>query len=518
MDFDLLCSPDEHMVPYAYASPSASDFLLCNLPSLFPTDFDIMNTTSDTGAPVIINLPHRQRRHARPRKQSIDKTEWSRFKETILQLYLENDLKLEDVRATMEQRYGLDATAQMYKKKLAQWGARKNYSRQQKEEALATGASTLNSRPIQHQKLRRYLRQERRRLKAASEQSNPFSPPSFPAVSSSTEGYLTDAKYYYDWYLTQTEIIRKFRRTNSTSAFFDDLWAARLCLAEDPRRAFALMNRGCSNIQALLQEQPFMLIPALGSLFALGEDWKGYKLARRSLLQYIVKMAQKTLRPSHPVTTTASSLLQDEDHTPVISQSVQLLFEAMSQRMPERSCASLMLHFELGGNCIRVRDTAGAESLIEGAAQHAHQTRNRCDWLIQRAKFLLGRISYLHGNFEAAERHWLEVIDLCIESEGRTNRTRPAIGSNWHVGLLYAETGRLTQSEYHLRQAFKGALRWWGADNTDTMHMLQDLEDNLAKQGKYRQLTELRARYGCAYQSLQPFYLHGEGITAQRTT
>ena len=83
-----------------------------------------------------------------PRTKSISKAEWLRLKNAIVQLYVHDELKLEDVKDTMKREFEFDATDQMYKKKFATWGIRKNYSREQKEDAIANGTSTLNEKAL----------------------------------------------------------------------------------------------------------------------------------------------------------------------------------------------------------------------------------------------------------------------------------------------------------------------------------------------------------------------------------
>ena len=70
------------------------------------------------------------------RSKTLPAADWERLRPIILQLYINDERQLEDVRRIVRQLYDFDATPQMYKKRLARWQIRKNYSREQKDEVL----------------------------------------------------------------------------------------------------------------------------------------------------------------------------------------------------------------------------------------------------------------------------------------------------------------------------------------------------------------------------------------------
>ena len=259
-----------------------------------------------------------------------------------------------------------------------------------------------------------------------------------------------------------------------------------------------------------------VLMSTLGSLCRQTADWEGFLDVRTALARYVGTIAKNTLGAGHPLAKISSLLVQGDITAEVVFQSIHLLLDSIDQRItgkqviPNRGFAVTLakMHEEFAAYCIRSRDAALAQGLPEKSADKASRpTLRRWHGTSGRAISLPGCIKAPQDALDEAELHWLEVIELCRELDPSFNQADPAIDSHWQLGLLLGKTGRLAQSEYHLRKAFKGALKWWGADDADTMCFLERLEDNLAKQGKDTALTALRTRYGHVYQSLQPFYL-----------
>ncbi|EXJ70049.1 uncharacterized protein A1O5_07122 [Cladophialophora psammophila CBS 110553] len=66
------------------------------------------------------------------RKPSIPKERWNKFKPESIELYWDRDLTLQVVANHMRTQHGFDAEQHMYKKRLDEWGIRKNYTAKQK--------------------------------------------------------------------------------------------------------------------------------------------------------------------------------------------------------------------------------------------------------------------------------------------------------------------------------------------------------------------------------------------------
>jgi hypothetical protein len=157
----------------------------------FGTDMTSVNPAGPEHNQFALEYPSPRlciRSHRRTQGPSID--EWERVRPIITQLYVDQDLKLSDVREIMMEQHDFNATyasvstlcavadlnrEQMYKKRFDKWSLWKYYRRSQKEAAIAqlgqdifnaapAPRPTINGKPLKRARLKRYVRQQQQSL------------------------------------------------------------------------------------------------------------------------------------------------------------------------------------------------------------------------------------------------------------------------------------------------------------------------------------------------------------------
>ena len=225
----------------------------------------------------------------------------------------------------------------MYKKRLANWGARKNYTREQKRAAISKlvheGAdidSTLllqiNGQPLKTERLWRPVqyhgreipltprpgrgnRRVREFLANLAERDPTFvnaSVTPYPiqladcAADQDTRIVLHCADTFYTSHREQPQAPTTYRYTAELRAVFDQLEAARMFLSIDINVAFAMMNRIWAGGVELFRSHPFHLLHCL--VAGLGNDWTKFEHIRLELLSFFASVAKQTLGITHPIT------------------------------------------------------------------------------------------------------------------------------------------------------------------------------------------------------------------------
>ena len=213
----------------------------------------------------------------------------------------------------------------MYKKKLRRWQVRKNYSQQQKREAIefltadsSKGQAqsrelTINQKPLKAARL----------LRSFPKGGHPVSfPPLNPTKKMNvlqstpivhtvrqkcspwhantttihspggmvTESALQAIRQYYSWHTSQTQIERLYDFPEELIDTINLLIDARACLHKQTPRAFLTLDRFCSRLRPLLIAQPFHLLGELVSEF-VREKWQRHQRLRSSLLGFLRSLA-----------------------------------------------------------------------------------------------------------------------------------------------------------------------------------------------------------------------------------
>ena len=437
---------------------------------------------------------------------------------------------------------------QMYKKHFAAWGLRKNTSARQKEEVLRcckeniaprnpASVPTNNIKPISEQKIRRYIRSQRKRdlpfcgidkplatepflaptsgnillatsitqrprLGSFSEQSDratrnrekvsPALSPWTVFLSQSTESlsieaFLHSVRNYYDLRLQQVDFSMGF--TRPVSEFVHDLDIAGAHLTINNQRAFALLQRACESFHLVVQEPCDFLLNLMRILAA--EHWNSHLAAKMEVLRFMTKMALQKLGVSHALTSVLQSLTREGATNVPIALLAQLVLDTASRCLCEQKAD---FHFisavvvkilkaedildAVEGLCFGLRSSEG------GSFSESHEVRRE-------TAFLLGKIYWKQYSDDEA---MLILHDIVKNEAGNLDYLwRDAC---YCLAKLYEDHGDSEQSEKYFRMSFEGMMQAYGAYSVHSLRRLLRLLQVLDHQGKDEKARHLRAKYG----------------------
>ncbi|OAP63517.1 hypothetical protein AYL99_02744 [Fonsecaea erecta] len=472
--------------------------------------------------------PRQPPKPLRLRRPIISSTVWEGLKPVIQDLYIRQRLSLDEVRQRMKLQHDFDATEQMYKKRLRDWGLRKNYTQTQKLEVIqklreapseTCGYPPLqvNGEPLNERRLWRPVMQKRNRVVLAlrtSPDSNKdsrkrllqFRRTSTPQrlqlhlgrETQTVEALLRYAHVYHSWYPAQDQIRVQYGYTMRLREAFDKLREAVLFLVRNDSTAFCLINRSCSHFRALLQAQPFLLLAELVTVFtdfqlglAAREHWKVWE----AVLKFFASLAKTILGMLHPITNFVILFQKsDQEHLPSCSRLyAELLLDEAKTARDATASAKIKL---------------AAVGLLEASGQSDNAFRLcRLLWddihlpastLTQLHTGVIGkfvRLSRYRGDYLAAEKLLMQICNgnLAVgEPLEKFNR----IFACTQLGWVHFWKGERAQSEKYFRLALEETLENEGRFSQSAIQsILSQLETVLWMYGKDEALAQLRVEY-----------------------
>lgn len=414
------------------------------------------------------------------RARSLPTIEWEHLRSVIRHIYIDEGRQLEDVAREMRELYSVDATAQMYKKKFALWGIRKNHSRQQRkevsirperskmplvQESQQTASTALTKKRGKSRKFERYRRPWDQHRVRGREMKLSFLHLRHSPEFHSVEIVLLETAYYSNWCFSQLDPDAKLGHNLKGDEVFHYIASGRDSLHTDTRQAFAMFNKACASVPRLLQGQSLPTVYQFLDVFGDAEWWDGHADARMMLLRDICSMAWGALGPLHPVSKIMSILAKQMSWTHLLPQAGRLLLDITTQHGHDATDAGLWFQMSVVSACYMgpgELDLAAKEILR--LSRQIKSNLSRSHRLLQKAKHELAGIYSVQGDFLAAEQEWLEVLELCAEQTGRRNASAVSVRSCWRLGRLYAREGRDADAERCFTLAVEGAFYGWGAD------------------------------------------------------
>lgn len=112
MSLDLELELDSQLDPSILGLPDDVEYGFSNTPALLPMPIDVTELSTDQGDIVDVQFesPRTCQLPMRLRRSAIPQTVWDRHRGIIEDLYINQDLKLDELMMTMKQRHGFDAT------------------------------------------------------------------------------------------------------------------------------------------------------------------------------------------------------------------------------------------------------------------------------------------------------------------------------------------------------------------------------------------------------------------------
>ncbi|KAN0099896.1 hypothetical protein V8E51_013671 [Hyaloscypha variabilis] len=370
-----------------------------------PEEWFVNGSTSTTDfAPNASSAVETDSYAIQSRAKIIAKAEWERFRPIIEELYVAQELKLSTVREIMARDHGFVAAEPMYKKRIAAWNLRKNYTKQQKEEVLQhlqmeesediLASITINKKPLKSSRLRRPVRQNGRRVflahqnlqrrgcrNSASDNGNPNMTATSSAAmirgqsdlpndkllvrelasshgslsriqlqqspeSQRVEMILRLAQSYWSSYTTRPASDQRYGFGEELGFVFNSLSNGRHFLKNNDSRAFVLLNKACFGMRTLLMAQPFRLLQQTVLGFS-NPGWDMYWQIKLTLLRYLSSMTQCVFGQEHPISKTVTYLAEERDTTELISKFCKLCIDTVNNNLPYFHYATTAIDIQL---------------------------------------------------------------------------------------------------------------------------------------------------------------------------
>ncbi|KIW83570.1 hypothetical protein Z517_02815 [Fonsecaea pedrosoi CBS 271.37] len=520
-DFAIESNDDTH-VHVAAPLDRSSDFVVNQ--QMVLEDFAASSVQSQT----LNSLPLRLRRPVIP------STVWERFRRFIHDLYIGQQLSLDEVRQRMKEQHNFDATEQMYKKRLRDWGLRKNYTQPQKLDAIKQLREApsetrgnlplrVNGVPLKERRLWRPVMRKRKPVILAPRPSplyrgNPRSrlPPRLRTPSpqrlqlqlgsetQTIESLLRYTSSYNSWYLAQSQIKARYGWTQQLRQVFHGLRTALSLLRRNDSMAFGLMNRSCSGFHALLKSQPFQLMPEVlifkDTLHFGSRDWE----IRQSILKFFASLANTTLGVSHPITNFATLLLNiDWEHLDsCFGLYAELLLDQTKSVRDDSVCTKIQLTIM---DIFRASGQFGAASRLGRRLWHANPLDNPV-LTVERSLLIetAVRLAIYAGEYSKIEKFLMQMLSRSIVLNGKQNGDHPGIFACAQLGWLYCHMKSPVKSEKFFRLAIEGALQHGGFE---VLIMLANLETVLLSFKMNKEAAQARIEYQHVWAQLDEWRL-----------
>ncbi|OAL37405.1 hypothetical protein AYO20_03254 [Fonsecaea nubica] len=454
----------------------------------------------------------------RLRRPVIPSTVWERLRPFIHDLYIGQQLSLDEVRQRMKEQHNFDATEQMYKKRLRDWDLRKNYTQPQKLDAIkqlceapsetcANLSLYVNGVPLKERRLWRPVMQKRKPVVLAPRPStvcrkNPRSrlpvrlrTPSPQRVqlqlgseTQNIESLLGHASSYYSWYLVKGPIKADYGTPQQLSQVFNQLRRGFSLLRRNDSMAFGLMDQSCSGFHALLKSQPFRLLPeVIFTLKYLHHIGSKYWEIGLSVLRFFASLANTTLGGSHPITNFATLLLKiDQEHLgSCLGLYAELLLDQTRSVRDDSVCMKIQL------TIIDIFIASGqidVESCLVRRLSYAIDLTNSV--LTAERECLMNATVNLpayEGEYLTVEKFLMQMLSRSIVVNGKQNGDFPSIFACAYLEKLYAHMKSPVESEKFFRLALEGAVQ---DSRFEILALLDNWEDVLLSFKKNKEAAQ----------------------------
>ncbi|KIX99484.1 uncharacterized protein Z520_05060 [Fonsecaea multimorphosa CBS 102226] len=278
--------------------------------------------------------------------------EWSSIKGIFIELYVHQEKKLSEIKQILADQYDFHATEKAFKRRIATWGAFKNYKSTEKEAVVhlitqSTSTTThgvvpppppvqLHGKPIKWDRIRRFSRpqgQGRKRTQRKTTGVPPIGekihldlhPNAFRSTVDIDERILLLTKSYLDWNVSFWSPLglanRRRRRQqqqqeqqndhevasldyqsggDSVSLLFNKCFydAIPLLLTGDTVGAFREINLACSLASHCFQTSPYWIFLRLLRLYSY-PLWDRFPDVRAQIVHFLQALAFRTLSEGH---------------------------------------------------------------------------------------------------------------------------------------------------------------------------------------------------------------------------
>ncbi|OQV09112.1 Clr5 domain-containing protein [Cladophialophora immunda] len=495
-------------------------------PSVEPLNSGVNDQDSlEDVAPASDQLHSRLPLPPRLRRPVISQMIWEGLKSIIQDLYIRQQLSLEEVRQRMKEQHNFDATEQMYKKRLRDWGVRKNYTQTQKLEAIkqlreapsdTCGNLTLqvNGTSLKERRLWRPVMQKRNRVILAPRPSPASSTNARKRLgrfghtptpqhlqlqvghqTQTIESLLRYAQSYHSWYQAQNQIKVQYGYTLRLQRVFDGLRSSIGLLHRGDSMAFCLINLSCSDFYALLQAQPFQLLPEIITLSGYRRLFpRKYEKVVESVLKFFASLAKTTLGMSHPIANFATILLEvDPEHfASCLRRYAELLLDQTKTVRNAMDSAGMQLAI------IDLFEAAGQRDMASRLCRRLWKAVQPDPFVLTPVRTRLVemvRLAVDEKDYSAVEQFLMQIISGSVVATGKQNGNTDSTLACHFLGWMYLRKGQLPKSEQFYRLAVDGALRIGGFSHSAILDMLNQYETILWKSGKEEELAQVRREY-----------------------
>jgi tetratricopeptide (TPR) repeat protein len=432
----------------------------------------------------------------------------------------------------MRDRHGFDATVQMYKKRLSTWRARKNYTRQQKEDFIVLLRShtashdknsiRINSKAVKQHRIDRFIRSQSRLPNAADSIQLSKIQLHHSLQYRNVEKCLAEVRYclHVDFSTVNSfadPLDIPVPDRDPFGQVFESIENAKALLDYDNRTAFAYLNWACAWIPELLNysKTEFNTVMEILRTLAFSKILMRHREIQLALLRQFGALAETTFGDCHHLTRICSLLQEDVPLMEIARRSAEIVKDFSNQ-------------FELtSGAIIAFPGRTSILSQIQRWSRDLYVSAGDLDAVADQLSLLLKQGSLVPNvlaarHYELAlvrrnqkrfleeEKELLEVVRIALKGTRRQTGLSPGIDSCFRLAKKYFYRKDFQKAKHYYTLALDGEIEGFGRYSPGVVQSLRDLADLIYTHGTEEEAAELDRKYGNIHSVLDDYYLHDE--------
>ncbi|OAL22133.1 hypothetical protein AYO20_11233 [Fonsecaea nubica] len=450
--------------------------------------------------------------------------EWASIKGIFIELYVHQGKKLSETKQVLAEQYNFHATEKAFKRRIAIWGAFKNYKSTEKEAvanlmALARSERTdltlstaqLHGKPIKWDRIRRFSsRPQGRRGVRRTTGITPIGekiyldlhPDAFRSTVDIDERILFLTKSYLDWNVAAWSPLGFANRErrhelsgiaclngDSVSQVFNKCFynAIPLLLTNNTAEAFQEINLACSLASHCLQTTPYWVFLRLLRLYSY-PLWGRFPDVRRQIVRFLQALACRTLAEGHVLKPLLKVWTQGEIEAN--AGRVSSILRLSSDRFGPNSGLDVeewaWIQDEICSLNYQRREFSDALRIAQKLAADPSVPRGVHITALQ----MIARQHLQKGNIEAAEPILLQTLTMCDSYEHDDDRARFLQQTYSDMGYMYGVRQNRARSSHYYQLALEKAVQVQNPANIASIRCRVEAMDMTDHHGTYHQTSQ----------------------------
>ncbi|KIW29191.1 uncharacterized protein PV07_05019 [Cladophialophora immunda] len=459
--------------------------------------------------------------------------EWTSIKGVFIELYVHQGKKLSEIQQILADQYNFHATEKAFKRRIALWGAFKNYKAAEKEAVVglmarstctdeATPPVQLRGKPVKWDRIKRFSRPQGRKRTRRATGVPPIGekihldlhPNAFRSTVDVDERILFLTKSYLDWNVSFWSPLgfanRQQRQEppsfdpqsgDGVSRVFNKCFynAIPLLLTNNTVEAFKEINLACSLASHCIQKSPYWIFLRLLRLYSY-PLWGRFPDVRRQIVHFLQALAGRTLTEGHVLKPLLKMWTQGEIDTN--AGRVASILRLSSDKFGPASGLDVeewaWIQDEICSLNYQRREFHDALRIAQRLAHDPNVPRGVHITSLQ----MIARQHLQHGNIDAAEPVLLETLKLCDGFELADDRARFLQQTFSDMGYMHDARQDRAQSSHYYQRALEKAIQ---VQNTANIASIRCRVEAMAKLRGDRQGGQAEAQQGNSSWALWAF-------------